>query len=546
MQIFSTYFATIWLQWWSGRHFSIGTGSYLGVYSALTATQVITMMAFPAYLLMYLVPKSSRALHARLLHATMSAPYRFFLQTDAGVILTRFSQDMSLIDKQLAGAALMFSFGLFSCIAEAILIALGQKFLAIGIIPIVGILYLLQNFYLRISRQLRFLELEAQSGLYTQFMETIDGIATIQAFGWQHNSKSHFMHLLDTAQRPFYMMFCIQRWLNFMLDIIVAIVAASVVAIAVLLPSTTSAGAIGVSMVNILNFGQSLAFLITTWTALETSLGAVARVKNFEATIESEDGPEARNPPPQNWPQSGSLELCNFSAAYSANSANAIRAIDLKIKNGEKIGICGRSGSGKSSLVLALLRMMHTTVGSILLDSHDISLVPSKTVRKQISCVPQESLILPGTVRFNIDPLSEKSDGEIAKALEKVGLWQLLVAGGGLDGEMVKMSLSGGQKQLLGLARILLRKDQAKILVLDEVASSVDVETERRMMDIIAEEFRESTVIAVAHRLQSVKEFDRIVVMDLGRIVECGHPHDLLETEGSLFRDLWNRQSRNQ
>ncbi|RDW68609.1 hypothetical protein BP5796_09266 [Coleophoma crateriformis] len=540
-QVFGTKFSDVWLQWWSGQHFQLSTGGYIGIYALLAGIQVTAMMINPTYLLMHLVPKSSAKLHEQLLRATMHAPYSFFLQHDAGVVLTRFSQDLSQIDKQLAGALLMFSVGLGACVAEAVLISVGQKYIAIAIPPIAGVLYMLQRFYLRTSRQLRFLELEAQSPLYTHFMETISGITTIQAFGWQDSWQDRCMHLLDAAQSPFYMLFCIQRWLNFVLDIIVAMLAVIVVAVAVNLPQTTSPGAIGVSMVNVLNFSQSLAFLITTWTALETSLGAIARIKNFEANVASEDIGIGKTPPPKDWPRSGALELQDAHAAFSTSSRNVLQGVSLSVKDKEKIGICGRSGSGKSSLILTFFRMLKLSQGSISLDGVNIESVTTGHLRAQFAAVLQEPLTFPGDFRLNIDPYREKSDAEITSVLVKVGLWDVLKTRGGLDAIMDQTPLSQGQQQLLSLARILLRKDSVKVVFLDEVASSVDAETEERIVKIITEEFQNMTVIAVAHRLKSIMDFDRIVVMDSGRILEVGTPDELLKAKGS-FWELWTRQ----
>ena len=200
---------------------------------------------------------------------------------------------------------------------QAILIAAGASYVGALIPGVACIIYFLQRYYLKTSRQLRLLDLEAQSPLYTQFVETFSGLTTVRAFGWQDTIQSHNIKLVDSAQRPYYLLFCIQRWLNFVLDMLVAGVAIALIAFATQLRSSTSAGAIGVAFVSVLNFNQSLADLVTNWTALETSLGAISRLKDFVATtpVEETDS-ENRMEPPETWPDQGTIELQNISFSY--------------------------------------------------------------------------------------------------------------------------------------------------------------------------------------------------------------------------------------
>jgi ATP-binding cassette subfamily C (CFTR/MRP) protein 1 len=201
-------------------------------------------------------------------------------------------------------------------LAQGALIAQGSKFMAITIPFCTVAVYLLQKFYLLTSRQLRFLDLEARSPVYTHFLECLDGLSTIRAFGWEKALEEIQIRLLNTSQRPCYLLYCIQRWLALVLDLIVAALAVVVVALAVKLPNFSSGAAVGIALNNVLGFNQSLRVLVESWTQLETSLGAIARLKNFEATVVPEDRPEECQVPPENWPDRGAVEFRDVSASY--------------------------------------------------------------------------------------------------------------------------------------------------------------------------------------------------------------------------------------
>lgn len=401
------------------------------------------------------------------------------------------------------------------------------------------VLYCLQKFYLRTSRQLRFMELESQAPLLTHVSETLSGVTTIRAFGWQTRIHRKCIELLDRSQRPYYLMLCTQRWLALVLDLTTAAMAIIVVAMAMSLRDTATAGSVGVSLLTILSFNTQLSRLVIAWTTLETALGAIARCMNFERTTASEDLPGEDAALPSAWPASGSLELDNLDARYNSDGEDVLKGISVSIEAGEKVGICGRSGSGKPSLLLTLLRLLDNRSGTMVLDSVDLATVPRQTIRSRITALPQEAIIVPGTLRDNIDPLARSTVEMIKSALNRVGLLDLVEQRGGLDADMKVLGLSKGQMQLFAVARALLRK--SKLLVVDEMTSSVDAVTEEMLVSAIKEEFADSTVVAVAHRLATIRAFDKVFVMDKGTIVEVGRPDDLLAKEGGYFKTLWER-----
>ncbi|KFY10231.1 hypothetical protein V491_07753 [Pseudogymnoascus sp. VKM F-3775] len=520
--VFFYKFPQVWLQFWTEaneRSSGVNSKLYLGIYGLLTGLSIFFVWV------------------------TIWAPFAFFTETDNGVTLNRFSQDKQLVDQALPSAAFTTTFSVMCCIAEAALISSGAGLVAVTIPPTVVILYVLQKFYLRTSRQLRFLDLEAKAPLYTQFTETLDGLHTIRAFGWEGAYQERNSDLLNTSQKPYYHMCCIQRWLNLILDLLVAGVAVMLVAIATQGQWVTSSGAIGVALNNVLGFNMSLSALINSWTTLETSLGAISRLKNFEQEAESENQPYEIGKPPEDWPVKGTIVFENVTSSLqqvlrgskcrvpvltyhcSASSDIILRDISISIKAGEKIGICGRTGSGKSSLILAILRLLSIRSGSITIDSVDISSIPRAAVRSRITTIPQDPVFLPSSIRSNLDPHCCSNDEAITTALFRVGLWTVVETHGGLNTDIAQLPLSHGQKQMLCLARAMLAK--STILILDEATSSMDVEMEGLLRDILTKEFRNYTVLAVAHRIDMIAGFDKILVMDGGRVKSFDVPTGL-------------------
>lgn len=336
-------------------------------------------------------------------------------------------------------------------------------------------------------------------------------------------------------------MLCIQRWLNLVLDLTTAGIATLVVVMATSINGTASSAGIGVSLFNILSFNNRLSYLIVAWTTLETSLGAIARCKNFEESTPSENLPGENQEPPTNWPVKGAFTLKNITAAYTPDGPPVLHNISLSIPAGAKVGICGRSGSGKSSFLLTILRLIDPSSGTMELDGIDLTTLPRSTVRQRVTALPQEALAVPGSVQTNLDPLESSSAKEIELALQRVGLYDLIAGRGGIEVEMSTLGLSVGELQLFAVARALLHK--SSVLIVDEMTSAVDHETEERLLDVIRAEFADSTTIAVAHRLKTIVDFDMVVVLDKGRIAEVGNPRELLSVEGGVFRAMWERDS---
>jgi ABC-type multidrug transport system fused ATPase/permease subunit len=457
---------------------------------------------------------------------------------------------MTLIDNDLPYAMIDFLLALSTGVMSAILMCISARYFAATMPPVFLLLWVLQKFYLRTSRQMRLLDLEAKSPLFSQFLESLSGLVTIRAFGWSSKFEEQNLVLLDASQKPFYLLYCIQRWLGLTLDLTVTGLGVILMVMIVKLRSEVGAGYVGLAILNVITFSQSLSMIIRNWTDLETSIGAIARIREFVATTDDENRPDEVLPLPdggdgisQPWPSTGAIEFRNVSAAYNkdGNRKLVIRNLSLSIRAGEKIGICGRSGSGKSSLLATMFRMLEVEPGScITIDGVDITRVPRQKLRAALNAIPQEPFLTRSTVRVNADPLDKHTTEEIVDALRSVELWDLVQEKGGIDTDLDANFFSHGQRQLFSLARALLR--DSKIIVLDEVTSNVDVVSDALMQRVIREKFGGCTILAVAHRLDTIMDFDRVALMQDGELVELDSPQALLARD-SAFKELYESRS---
>lgn len=345
--VFCISFPSIWVKWWAQSdtaHPRQEIGHYLGIYAMLGCLAMLALIVGCWQMIITMVPKSGENFHRKLLTTVLGAPMLFFSTTDSGSILNRFSQDLQLIDMELPIAAINTVATFFLCLAQMALIGVSSKYAAISFPIVLGILFLIQKMYLRTSRQLRYLDIEAKAPLYSHFTDCLQGLVTLRAFGWQHAMEKKNIALLDHSQRPFYFMFAIQRWLTLSLDMVVAGIAVLLIVLVVVLRgSTLSAGYVGVALLNVIQFSQSIKLLVTFWTNLETHIGSIQRIKDFTSTVESEDKPGEDQDVPPNWPSKGTVAFNSVSAAYRP-SEPVLKDVSLTVQAGEKVGICGRTG----------------------------------------------------------------------------------------------------------------------------------------------------------------------------------------------------------
>ncbi|KAI0423684.1 P-loop containing nucleoside triphosphate hydrolase protein [Xylaria sp. FL1042] len=545
---------TVWLNWWAQsneRGDPPRLGYWLGVFAAFSVAEVVGLVVSIVYLYVDITPNGGRHLHRSILKAALNAPMSFLAQIETGVLVNRFSQDLRLADMTLPGAIINVAFQLGQCIVSTVLAATAVGYFAAVLPFVVLALYLIQRFYLRTSRQLRLIELETSAPLFSHFIESLSGLVTIRAFGWTREYTNKTNKLLDQSQKPFYLLLCIQRWLVLVLDLVVAGLAVLLVGLAVALRSKINPGFLGIALVQLTGLSHALTSLVQFWTLLETSLGAISRIKDFSETTPSESTTEEAREPPSNWLHYGALTFDSVSASYEDNGPLILKDVSFSLTGGQRVGIVGRTGSGKSSIVQAILRMINIKGGKILIDNVDLSTLTGSVVREHIITLTQDPFLFPASIRTNIDPLRVFTDEEISTALSKVKLWSVLrdKAGGNNRNTKVVLDtcidadfLSHGQRQLFCLARALLKP--GKLLILDEPTSSVDAKTDAQVQEVIRDEFPDHTIIMIAHRLSSLLDFDHILVLDQGSLVEAGNPTELLDNPASRFAKMYHGSAR--
>ncbi|KAK4224171.1 P-loop containing nucleoside triphosphate hydrolase protein [Podospora fimiseda] len=515
-------FEAVWLKMWAeGDHTALGY--YMGVLTALIVGGVT------------------------LLGGLCISSISYVVSVGSSTLANRFIQDIMLVDDELPMAFVNTTTAFFGVIAETIIVMMSHKFVAASVPVLVLTLWVIQKFYLRTSKQLRLMDIEAKAPLSAFLLETLEGMVSIRAFDRTSEFSSRNTVLLNYSQRAAYMLLSVQVWLKMILDFVVALLAVLVVALAVNFRNSQSLGYLGLALVNLISLSTSFKYLITFWANLEMSIGAVARIKRFNNDVEPEDDHEL--PPPYiNWPVQGEIEFRNVSASYRYLPP-AVYDISLRIAPGTKVAICGRSGSGKSSLIATLLRCLDLNSGSVIIDAQDISRISRDAYRKRIMTLPQKSLFIHDSIRANMllwDEDTSRSQEEIDAAIEEA-LRKKTKEEKEKEKEPVTLDsplnpserLSVGQQQLFCLARGLFQRGDARIVLMDEFTSSMDHETEMLVREIIGRDLRGRTVVEVLHRLEHILDFDLVVVLDQGRIAEAGNPEELLENEEGMLRGLY-------
>ncbi|KAG8427479.1 hypothetical protein J3459_006657 [Metarhizium acridum] len=537
--VFGMTFPSVWIQWWTNsnaEHPNERTGYWLGVYGALAALTILGCALADCIFNLVVLPKTSRKFHQLLLDTTIRAPISFLTSTDAGTTLNRFSQDLELIDNDLPQALDQTIFQLLSAIVSAVLVFIGSSYIGAAIPLCIVALGFVQFYYLRTSRQLRLLDIETKAPLFSQFLETVNGISCIRAYGWSEAYMQRSCMTLNVSQKPYYLLWCIQRWLTLVLDLFNAGLALLLVSIATNIHGSATSF-LGVALFNIVTFSSTLQTLVTEWTQVETALGAINRIRSFVLNVKNENLPGENHQVPESWPATGKVLFDNISASYKSNHEAVLNEISFEVESGQKVAICGRTGSGKSSLIATLLRLLEIDSGEIWVDGIDISTIPRQEVRRRLNTVPQDAFFLAGKLRDDLDPFQLATDDRLIEVLRAVSLWEIFEPIGGLESDIEEELMSHGQRQLYCLARAVIR--QSPILVLDEATSNVDADTDKAMQALLRSEFKDQTILSVVHKLQSVLDFDRVMLLENGRMVESGNPRELLSTPGSAFLALY-------
>ncbi|KAH8927089.1 hypothetical protein BT69DRAFT_1258598 [Atractiella rhizophila] len=541
----------------------------LGIEVWLTFVQFIASFA-----MVLLALRASRTLFKRTILSVVGGTFRYFDKTPTGRILNRFSQDFATVDSELSSWLEFLVLNLMGYLsAIVVVIAIVPWFLIVTIIMLY-IFFRLSQAYLACSREFRRLESISKSPIFSQFGETLSGLATIRAFGEERRFNDEIQTKVDGYMKAHNGLWMSNRWLLARFDLIGAL--AVLISIIFVIIGNTSPGLAALVISSAISLSSSTYWLLRSYGDLELNFNAVERIKELKNVPQEPPAILDSRRPPAWWPSDkGTIEIENFEMAYAPDLPLVLKGNNASIGAKEKVGVVGRTGSGKSSLTFALLRCVEPMGGRIVIDGIDITSIGTEDLRKQITLIPQEPAIFSGTIRSNLDPFSEHSDSACWDVLRRVQLVSSTpVSGAGspsgkstpsemgqrsklmglempksrrIDVKSLKdrvsaggANLSSGQRQLLSLARAMLRR--SRIVILDEATASVDFDTDLKVQDAIRTDFTDSIVLTIAHRLQTVIDYDKIMVLDKGQIVEFDTPDALWKKDRGVFKEMWDKR----
>ncbi|KAM0204425.1 hypothetical protein ACHAPI_000183 [Fusarium lateritium] len=541
---------SLWLSYWTSDKFNLKTGEYIGIYAALGVVQALLMFAF-SVVLSILGTKSSKVMLRIAVTRVLRAPMSFFDTTPLGRITNRFSRDVDVMDNNLSDALRMFLLTMGMITSVFILIIAFYYYFVIALVPLYLAFVTAAIYYRSSAREVKRFESVLRSHVFAKFGEGLTGVASIRAYGLQDRFVNELRESIDNMNGAYYITFANQRWLSMRIDLI-GVLLVFVTAILVVTsrfsidPSTG-----GLVLSYILSIVGMMQFSVRQLAEVENAMNAVERLYYYGTELE-EEAPshtvEVRN----TWPEKGEIVFDNVEMRYRAGLPLVLSGLTMHVKGGERIGIVGRTGAGKSSIMSTLFRLVEISGGKISIDGLDISTLGLHDLRSRLAIIPQDPTLFRGTVRSNLDPFNEHTDLALWSALRQADLVPANAAtpeesrrtndpsGIHLDTAVEEdgLNFSLGQRQLMALARALVRG--AQIIVCDEATSSVDMETDDKIQATMAVGFRGKTLLCIAHRLRTIIGYDRICVMDAGRIAELDTPMELWK-QGGIFRSMCDR-----
>lgn len=505
----------------------------IGVFGALGVSQALFLF-LATILSSHGAMRASRIVHEQLLSNILRVPMSFFDTTPTGRIVNRFAKDIFTVDETIPMSFRSWLNCFMGIISTLLMIALATPFFTVVIVPLGIFYYFVLRFYISTSRQLRRLDSVTRSPIYSHFGETVSGLSVIRAYGHQQRFLQQNERTMDINQKSVYSWIVSNRWLAIRLEFVGSLVVFFSALLAVISRNSLEGGIVGLSVSSALNVTQTLNWLVRVSSELETNIVAVERVHEY-TKVKREAPWVTDKRPPHSWPSKGEIQFVDYKVRYRPELELVLQGITCSIGSTEKVGVVGRTGAGKSSLTNCLFRVLEAAGGKIIIDGLDIATIGLHDLRQNLTIIPQDPVLFTGTLRMNLDPFDQYTDEEVWKALELAHLkayvqelperLQHVVSEGGEN-------LSVGQRQLVCLARALLRK--AKILILDEATAAVDLETDHLIQTTIRSAFADCTVLTIAHRLHTIMDSNRVMVMHAGKIVEFDSPEKLLQKQ-SVF-----------
>ncbi|KNC31637.1 putative multidrug resistance-associated protein lethal(2)03659 [Lucilia cuprina] len=503
------------------------------------ATIIITVTR--SFLFFNVAMKASQNLHNSMFRGITRASMYFFNTNPSGRILNRFSKDMGQIDEILP-AVMMDVIQIFlSLFGIVIVIAVVNPLYLVPTFLLAIVFYYLRIFYLKTSRNVKRLEAITRSPIYSHLAASLAGLSTIRAFGAQHVLITEFDNHQDLHSSAFFLFICTSRAFGYWLDCFCVIFIA-IITLSFFVFAPENGGDVGLAITQAMGMTGMVQWGMRQSAELENTMTAVERVVEYddiepEGELESKEGKK----PPKTWPEEGKIIFDELSLRYfpDPKSEYVLKSLNFVIKSCEKVGIVGRTGAGKSSLINALFRLSYND-GSVIIDARDTKEMGLHDLRSKISIIPQEPVLFSGTMRNNLDPFEEYPDAKLWEALEEVQLKEVVSElPNGLQSKISEggTNFSVGQRQLVCLARAILREN--RILVMDEATANVDPQTDVLIQTTIRNKFKNCTVLTIAHRLHTVMDSDKVLVMDAGQVVEFGSPFELLtESDRKIFHSM--------
>ena len=536
---------SLWLSWWTSNKFGYSTGQYIGAYAALGAIQAFLMFAF-SVCLTTLGTRSSRVLLQQAMTRVLRAPMSFYDTTPLGRITNRFAKDVDTMDNNLTDAMRMYFFTLAMITSVFILIIVYFHYFAIALGPLFLMFLFSASYYRASAREMKRHEAVLRSGVFARFGEGVSGIASIRAYGLQNQFTAVLRAAVDQMNSAYYLTFSNQRWLSVRLDAIGNLLVFTTGILVVTSRFNVSPSIAGLVLSYILSIVQMIQFTVRQLAEVENAMNATERIYYYGTQLE-EEPPLHLTEVPSSWPDKGEIVFNEVQMRYREGLPLVLQGLNMRVEGGERIGIVGRTGAGKSSIMSTLFRLVELSGGSINIDGINIATVGLKDLRTRLAIIPQDPTLFRGTIRSNLDPFNEHTDLELWSALRQSDLIDAdanpddkMHGRIHLDGVVEEdgLNFSLGQRQLMALARALVRGSQ--IIVCDEATSSVDMETDQKIQKTIATGFKGKTLLCIAHRLKTIINYDRICVMDQGQIAELDTPLRLWEN-GGIFRSMCDR-----
>ena len=533
-----------WITWWTNNTFGNATepanrDMYIGVYAAMGTISSFLALAL-AIVLAIVYLRASSSLHKQMLNSVIASPMHFFDRTPQGRIVNRFAKDIDICDNLLPkNFSQIIKISIMFLAYIIVIIEILGPFLLVIILPLFIIFILIQKLVVRATRQINRLESISKSQIFSHFGETISGAPIIRAFGLQKNFILQSENIVEDNQVYYFIMNISKLWLTMNLELLLNMITVGVALFVAFKRDAVIPSQVGL-VINYANMvSVSLTYLVRMVSDVETNMVAVERIKEYSSLQKEAPWIVPERRPKQEWPTQGAVEFNNYSMRYREGLDLVVKDITCNIAGEEKVGIVGRTGAGKSSLAMALFRLIEKAGGFIKIDNEDISSIGLHDLRKSLTIIPQEPVLFSGSLRLNLDPFNVHTDEELWSALELAHL-KSFASGleGGLEHQMSEGgdNISMGQRQLVCLARALLRK--TKVLILDEATAAVDLETDDLIQETIREQFQDCTVLTIAHRLNTIMDYDKIMVLDKGSLMEYDSPEALLSDTTTIFHGL--------